>query len=245
MDYLIFRLYGPMASWGEAAVGGDRPTALHPGRAAVLGLVACALGIPREDAERQAALRDGLAVAVKQYDPGDLLRDYHTAQVPSEDKKRRLFTRADELARPRHKLNTVLSSRDYRTGGLWVVALWRQSESAPTLERLREALLRPGFVPYLGRKACPLALPMAPRIVADGTLRQALDSEFPPLLGSPEEDKRWLGLGELVTYYWQGSPQALGESDAVQTLGVWDEPLSRRPWQFGQRQQHELTIREA
>ena len=36
-DYLVFRLYGPMASWGQAAVGGDRPTDIQPSRSAVLG----------------------------------------------------------------------------------------------------------------------------------------------------------------------------------------------------------------
>nr|WP_284509571.1 CRISPR-associated protein Cas5 [Salinivibrio costicola] len=46
-DYLVFRLYGPLASWGEPAVGGDRPTSAYPSRSAVLGLLGAALGIKR------------------------------------------------------------------------------------------------------------------------------------------------------------------------------------------------------
>ena len=48
-DYLVFRLYGPLASWGQAAVGGDRPTGLQPTRSAILGLLGAALGIKRDN----------------------------------------------------------------------------------------------------------------------------------------------------------------------------------------------------
>ena len=37
-QYLVFRLYGPLASWGLPAVGGDRQTGLAPSRSAILGL---------------------------------------------------------------------------------------------------------------------------------------------------------------------------------------------------------------
>ena len=46
--YLVFRLYGPLASWGMPAVGGDRPTAAQPTRSALLGLLAAGLGIKRD-----------------------------------------------------------------------------------------------------------------------------------------------------------------------------------------------------
>jgi CRISPR system Cascade subunit CasD len=49
MEYLLFRLYGPLASWGEIAVGESRHTATYPGKSALLGLLAAALGIRRDD----------------------------------------------------------------------------------------------------------------------------------------------------------------------------------------------------
>lgn len=67
MQYLVFRLYGPMASWGEAAVGGDRPSGLAPSRSAVLGLLGAALGIKRDDASRLDALRASIGIAIKAY----------------------------------------------------------------------------------------------------------------------------------------------------------------------------------
>ena len=49
MEALIFQLYGPLASWGAPAVGETRPSSDHPGRAALLGLLAnrfgCLLGV--------------------------------------------------------------------------------------------------------------------------------------------------------------------------------------------------------
>lgn len=243
MEYLVFRLYGPMASWGEAAVGGDRPSALTPTRSAVLGLLGAALGIKREDTSRLEMLRTSMGVAIKAYSCGGLTRDYHTAQVPSQDRKRSFHTRKDELSIAKEKLNTVLSSRDYRSDGYWVVAVWQQQESEFMLEDLKGALTTPAFIPYLGRKACPLAAPAAPLLV-ESDLKSALDQRFPPILGSHEQDRRWLGLGSMVTYLWQGQAEDLGSFDGVQSGQVWDEPISRMPWQFGSRQEHQLTLVE-
>ncbi len=58
-DFLVFRLYGPLASWGDIAVGEQRPTTPHPSKSAVLGLIAAALGVRRDEEERQQALAEG------------------------------------------------------------------------------------------------------------------------------------------------------------------------------------------
>lgn len=241
MNYLVFRLYGPMASWGEAAVGGDRPSALHPSRSAVLGLVAAALGIRRDESDKLVSLYDALGVAIKSYTAGDLTRDYHTAQAPSRDGKRRFYTRRDELHMPRHKLNTILSSRDYRCNGYWVVALWLREECPHSLDAIAGSLRNPGFVPYLGRKACPLAAPMMPTLV-EGSLKEALDWPFPPLTGDAGRDRSLFGMDRYCHYVWQGEAEDLGDYEGVQSRSVWDEPISREPWQFGVRQEHQLTL---
>ena len=127
-DYLVFRLYGPMCSWGDIAVGEVRPSTMHPSKSAILGLIAAALGIKRpntahDDTERQPSKRHiaplrGYGFAVRIDAPGVPLVDYHTAQVPSSGtgrNRRQFATRRDELlAVPRAELNTILSRRDYR-----------------------------------------------------------------------------------------------------------------------------------
>ena len=120
-------------------------------------------GLQRDDDAAQAALAEGYGLALLCHAPGRLLADYHTAQVPPAQRGRRFATRAGELAAP--ALNTILSRRDYRTGAWHLGALWpRHDDARWTFEALAEAMQRPGFVPYLGRKSCPLGLPLAPRL---------------------------------------------------------------------------------
>src|SRR6266699_2816470 len=62
-EYLVFRLYGPMCSWGDIAVGEVRPSTMHPSKSAILGLVAAALGLKRPDTVRDENERTTLEVA--------------------------------------------------------------------------------------------------------------------------------------------------------------------------------------
>jgi len=246
-EYLLFRLYAPLASWGEAAVGEMRPTATHPGRGAIIGLLGAALGIRRDDDAGQQALNDSVQIAVKQRSPGTLLRDYHTAQVPSTQAKVTYRTRRDELNAPRKAINTILSSRDYRCDGLWTVAVWSADGATLSLEALQAALERPRFALFLGRKACPLAAPLAPRRVEAACLRDALDSSFPPLVGDSERAERLaLGLTDEVMYAWEGGAKCLdGEAHGMESNDVWDQPLNRRRWQFGPRVEYRRFARDA
>lgn len=241
-DYLVFRLYGAMASWGQPAVGGDRATGAKPTRSALLGLLGAALGIQRDDAERLTALQRSVSVAIKQYTPGSLLRDYHTAQVPGTKKNRVHLTRKRELAEA--GLHTVLSSRDYRCDGLWVVALTATENATYALADLHNALASPVYVLSLGRKSCPLGAPLAARLVSCETLKAALDTAFPPLLHSAQQDALWLGGNGWVTYYWEGDPAALGLAGVI-THEPWDEPINRQRWQFRQHVLHQVSVQEA
>lgn len=253
-EYLVFRLYGPMASWGQAAVGGDRPTGLQPTRSAIIGLLASALGIKRDNETLLQQLQSSIQIAVKQCVPSSLLRDYHTTQVPigNSDKLAHCLTRKseiDELKRQEKynsknsRPNAILSSRDYRCDGLWVIAISLTDVAEYSLLALSKALLKPTFVLYLGRKSCPLSLPVLPTLVSVEMLKEALDTQFKPILNSEKEDNRWLGANKMVTYYWQGSVDEFNNKKALTTY-PWDEPVNRTRWQFKQRTQHQLTIAE-
>lgn len=241
-EYLVFRLYAPLASWGRAAVGETRPTATHPGRGAIIGLLGAALGIRRDDDAGQQALGKSVCVAIKQRSPGSLLRDYHTAQVPSAQAKVTYRTRRDELSAPGKAINTILSSRDYRCDGLWIVAISATASATISLEVMEKALERPGFPLFLGRKSCPLAAPIAARRVLAETLRAALDSDFEPILPG---EKYLLRLPDEVMYYWEGSAKCLdGDDNRVESSDVWDQPLSRDRWQFGPRVEYRRFVRD-
>lgn len=260
-DYLVFQLYGPLAAWGDIAVGETRPSALTPTKSAILGLVAAALGLRRPDtaafdADRQAwedahaALADGYGLAVKVERLGLPLSDYHTAQVPSSGKgKNRLTfaTRRDELTRlSRHDLNTILSRREYRQEAFYGIALWARTGAPHDLNALREALLAPVFPLYLGRKSCPPALPLAPRVISAPNVEAALaEVSLAATVKSLEEG--WKGW-QPHAWLREVSPLLLWDTDAETGLAPQethtrhDRPASRRRWQFSVRTERQAHL---
>lgn len=253
MTFLVFRLYAPLASWGEPAVGEERPSATYPSATAVLGLVAAAIGLRREDEPGLLALHQGYDVAVGQCSAGSPRRDYHTAQVPGRTdlKNRPHRTRADELAIPKADLNTILSTRDYREDGVWLVALAPRAGSQPpyALEELKNRLEHPAFTLYLGRKACPPALPLMPQVVtavnvaaAFAAARFSRAEQLPEKTGQQRSRKARQQRVEN-TLSLHASPgqvawpegMASGYSEATLTTVRKDRLISRRRWQFGDR----------
>lgn len=253
-EYLLFRLYGPIASWGEIAVGESRHSAAYPSRSALVGLLAAALGIRRDDDEAQLALASGCRIAVKVLSAGTPLRDYHTVQAPPQRKNLVYRTRAQELAN-RQVLETLLSMREYRCDSLAVVAVEALSSARWTLDELRTALRNPVFPLYLGRKSCPPALPLAPEVITAGNLANAFATKQRSLLAlaaksnraeaewPTPEDERVLRLRrETVRYYWEDGMEAGMEPD-MQVMRQ-DQPLSRRRWQFAPRREYVRLERE-
>lgn len=243
-EYLIFRLYGPMASWGDIAVGEVRPTFTHPSKSAVLGLVAAALGVDRGEEERHRALTASYGFAVRVECMGVPLVDYHTVQVPpaTGGRRRRAFhTRRDELTTvSRAGLSTILSRRDYRMDAAATAVLWARSElPAHALAEIVAALREPRYLLYLGRKSCPVALPLQPQVIEAESVREALaryasvESALPAIAPA-------LGTSPLRA---SGPPALFWDEDAVagverqHTFERRDAILSRRRWQFDVRQE--------
>lgn len=241
--YLVFRLYGAMASWGQPAVGMDRYTEQSPSRSGILGLIGAALGIKRENEVALQQLQQTICMGMKTLSSGVLLRDYHTIQVPQSNKKIELRTRKQEIEREKEALQTILSKRDYRCDALWVVALFLQQKADYSLEQIQQALKTPVYPLYLGRKSCPLALPLMPKIVQAECLKEALDTQFPPITVSEKLDQYYFGHNQVETYFWDGKVEDLGVSLAeVLSFQSWDEPLNRQRWQFTQRWQQQVSI---
>ncbi|MHB1047201.1 MAG: type I-E CRISPR-associated protein Cas5/CasD [Thermoanaerobaculia bacterium] len=242
-DYLVFRLFGPLSSWGDIAVGEVRPSADRPTRSAILGLVAAALGFRRDEEDRHVALGSSLGIGVLVTSVGKPLADYHTVQVPpsgAAKHPRRYATRREELtSRHRSELRTILSRREYRMDSLADVAAWSRNPEPPfALKTIGEALERPTFVPYLGRKSCPLALPMQPRIVAASSLAEAFAAaRFDTPSGVPIHEP----CGRR-TLYWDEGGEAGVPVERTETRR--DSPVSRRRWQFAVRREHHATLEE-
>ncbi|MBE7440781.1 MAG: type I-E CRISPR-associated protein Cas5/CasD [Spirochaetales bacterium] len=239
-DYLIFRLYGPLAAWGTIAVGEERPSFRFPTKSAIMGLCAAAMGIRRDADPEHIRLSQGLGFAVKTFESGSLLRDYHTIQTPGRAGKNSApkVTRRQELS-DRLNLGTILSSRDYYCDSLHDVAIWAK-DSKLSLPELREHLQRPKFQLYLGRKACTIALPLKPEIIAAETLKagfqkykelQAAAMEKESLLQALTVKPPFASLERnSATYHWEDKPDSGLASQA--RVSRRDAILSRQRWQF-------------
>lgn len=231
MRFLLFTLYAPMASFGEIAVGERRMSWARPGRSAILGLVGAAQGIEREDEAAHGRLEAALHYAVRTESPGRPLVDYHTAQTPKARRGRTFATRRAELES--EALNTVLSTREWRTDACFTVALWPRSGRLVDLDKIAECLRFPAFVLYLGRKSAPLSLPLNPAIVEAETFMAAFGAREPTgaertILRATQIDG--MACGEIACDH--DAPGAPVEGRIERRR---DSAASRTRWQFADR----------
>ncbi|MCF6219392.1 MAG: type I-E CRISPR-associated protein Cas5/CasD [Gammaproteobacteria bacterium] len=245
-EFLMLKLYGPMASWGEIAVGEQRLSQGHPTKSAVIGLLAAALGIKREEERQQLRLANGYQMAVRVDSPGALLRDYHTVQVPPPDRGRRYYTRKDEMSVPKDTMSTILSQRDYRVDAHYTVALY--GNTAPyTLVELAIALKSPCYTLYLGRKSCPLSLPLDPKVVEAEQLKSAFDKVMVDNELYNCSQLSATSADQCTAYLWEGlSRKQAGFAGNDGTYLIHerrDHVVSRKRWQFINRKEHHLMVR--
>ena len=233
MDYLLFTLMAPLASFGDVAVGERRPSFERPGRSAVMGLVAAALGITRDRGDELVALNAGYGLAVLSRQDGTQLEDFHTTLVPTFRKGVTAATRAEEVALGAHE-KPVLSWRGYRMDSWHEVALWARQDSPYPLVELKHALERPVFTLYVGRKSCPLGLPPWPQLVED---MDDLTAAFRWYDLEGGHARRQMGLVVKAGHTLHADPDAaLGPGFTLQRqVQRRDVPLDRQRWQFGLR----------
>ena len=247
-DFLLATLYAPISSWGDITVGERRTTWDRPSRSALLGLVAAALGLDRDDQASHDDLDQGYGVAVRVDAPGRPMIDYHTAQTLSQTELKRsgATTRRQMITYgERHKnLETMLSRREYRVDAAYTFVLWARNAPRWTLSDIKDALRVPTYVLYAGRKANPLAWPLSPEILAADTIVGAL-AQRPPLTGGTDDD--WQSLLKTSPRY--DLSKASLSTDDDRTFGIEighndmrieirrDANAHRTRWQFAERRQ--------
>lgn len=242
-ETVVFTLWAPLAAMGDVAVGERRAGFDRPGRSAVLGLVAAALGLDRTDQAAHAALDRDYLMAQRVLHRGELLQDYHTVQAPPADRKARWTTRREALDQPRHMLGTLLSLRDYRLSPFVDIALVPRRGPAPhfTPARIAEALRRPAFSLYFGRKACPLGLPPAPTVTEAETLAAAFGAAESHRHAAAHDILDHLGVkaqhaaiyADLdLTARGRGSDMLTPEYRVARIEQRRDRPGNRGRWQF-------------
>ena len=151
MTGLLLRLAGPLQSWGEHSTFNERDTGRFPTRSGLIGLIASALGRRRTDPiDDLTTLRFTIRIDRQ----GETLVDFHTVggglpqhlTVPTAEGKRRPPTAA-----------TLVSRRYYLADAVFTVAV----EGPPdVIAATADALTRPSWAPYLGRRSCPAEPPL-------------------------------------------------------------------------------------
>jgi CRISPR system Cascade subunit CasD len=227
-DVLCFSLRGPLASWGEIAVGRVRPSADRPTRSALIGLLAGALGVRRDDEGKLNAMTDGYQLAVACVQRGTAMEDFHTMEslAYSAIRSHKPKSRADEtrivsqLIKSGHSYKSMIPTRrNYREDVVCQVLV--HGSEPYSLEDLLQAIRYPKFVPYLGRKSCPLSAPMNPVI---------------------DTVENTLGALTGVALYWDdGFPSPI---DSEMTFTRNDQLRSRSTWEYGTRVEHYAVLED-
>ena len=213
MATLLLRLVGPMQSWGTASRFSLRDTRNEPSKSGVVGLLAAAMGIPRENWSNLEPLTR-LAMGVRHDRQGLPRHDFQTAACATTD----TIIRANGS----ETKDGVVSKRFYLTDAAFLVGL--ESPDHTLLEALHQSLRNPVWPLFLGRKSF---VPSESIWIENGLVEAAL---FPALEKFP-----WLG----ETSYGQAKPMHLRltlESQDGTGLMVMDQPIS--PFserQFGAR----------
>ena len=172
---LICQLYGPMQSWGTSSRFEVRATDKYPSKSGIGGFVGAAKGISKDPVffAKFNALKFGVRIDW----PGEeLMSDY---QIVAGDPyasiivKKKSGKYAKEYVSfykklpskqrgPIHVRNGLQTHREYLVNAFFTIGL--QGDEDFLLE-IAEAIKNPCWFLYLGRKSCPLGMPVVPTMV--------------------------------------------------------------------------------
>lgn len=153
MKFLALYLRAPLQSWGASSHFGSRGTLDAPTRSGILGLLAAACGIDKNDADRDRAWlarAATLSLSVLAFRRGDRMADFHTVGGGFDEanpwQKRMVPVSADGKNR-----RTNVTRRDYLADSVFGAIL---SGDDALLDETAAALANPVWGIWLGRKSC-------------------------------------------------------------------------------------------
>ncbi|WEV39900.1 type I-E CRISPR-associated protein Cas5/CasD [Lactobacillus sp. ESL0681] len=129
MKTLTIRLTAPLQSYGNEATFERRTTGDYPSKSAVIGMIAAAFGLSREDP--QVTQLNDLSFAVRIDQRGSILNDFQTVEW--------------KKGKPRK-----LSYRNYLQDAVFMVAIGSDDK---TIDKIEFALKHPRYQLFLGRRA--------------------------------------------------------------------------------------------
>ncbi|MDA8345348.1 MAG: type I-E CRISPR-associated protein Cas5/CasD [Thermaerobacter sp.] len=146
---LILRLEGPMQSWGLRSRWDVRDSGDEPSKSGIVGLLGAALGYPRRDL-RLESLDAALRLGVRVERPGTRMVDFQTVSGV-------LVTANGSVKGAYDDPTTIISPREYLQDAAFLAAM---DGPADVLRACADALQRPKWPIFLGRKGCPPTKPV-------------------------------------------------------------------------------------
>ena len=172
--FILLRLEAPLQGWGDVARDTRRPASVVPGRSALTGLLANALGWRYEDGGRTNALQAALRVAVCLYAPEDRSHvvDFQTAYLQGDAggwTRRGVEGRIGDYSEG----NTILR-KEFIAGSEFGAAIGLSPSAPVSVIELQDALARPARTLFLGRRSCIPTRPVLDGMVEALTASEAL-----------------------------------------------------------------------
>ncbi len=171
----MLKFDAPLQSWGVASRFARRETQQYPSKSGVIGMIAAARGRRRIDPIEEELV--DLAFGVRIDQQGTLIRDFQVAVSLD------------------GRTKYPLSQRYYLSDAVFVAAIHGDRD---LLEGIAEALRRPEFPLYLGRRSCPVTSSLVLGDVQDTTLTEALRAT--PWHATTRYKKRQPAVVQLPTY---------------------------------------------
>lgn len=220
--FLILKCHGAMQAWGGHTYEDYRPSLIFPTRSAVVGLLGACLGLGREQSDQLKLLNRSFELTVvanprrvehRHFDAQrearrvslHKLTDYHTV----------LDARRSDGGQ---REDAIVSRREYLCDAEFTLALRFKNQVAYQLQQVVEAIRKPKYTPYLGRRSCPLHRPLFEAIVEAESAEQAFKKietvgtiySETPLAGAHEMKVRDLPLFENHRCFVTRSVYVLG-----------------------------------
>ncbi len=172
--FILLRLDAPLQGWGDVARDSRRPASAVPGRSALTGLLANALGWRYEDGDRTNALQAALRVAACLHTPEERSHvvDFQTAYLQGDAvgwTRRGVEGRIGDYSEG----NTILR-KEFIAGSEFGVAIGLRPDAPVSATEVQEALVRPARTLFLGRRSCLPSRPIFDGMVEALTATEAL-----------------------------------------------------------------------
>jgi len=183
-DFLIIKLQGAMQAWGGHTYEDYRPSLIFPTRSAIVGLLGACLGIEREDIKALKTLDKSFQLTVR-VDKRKIARRKNTEDKFVSMQKITDFHTVQHARKVDGKPRTeaIVSRREYLCDAEFTLALAFIKETDYGLERVKQAIQKPVYTPFLGRRSCPIQSRLYAAVIKADNAQTAL-SQIEPCHGT-------------------------------------------------------------